>query len=164
MLHRGEAVLRKHLRRKLRTFEENQKSNIIRTTKGKRTLLLKFRQFYSAKNTRRDTHESRKPFFPKYGYSVLGLKKPHFKTKIIHFEKSHDAENCKRGPLRPFEIHAVAKFQPLETLKNLKKKQHFYIRSVAKYQKLKGGRLGTLENFRKSHNAEKRGSLIVPKK
>ena len=32
---RGEAVLRKHLRRNLRTFEENQISNIIRRTKGK---------------------------------------------------------------------------------------------------------------------------------
>ena len=42
-LHRGEAVLRKHLR----TFEENQISNIIRKTKGKRRL--KFHQFYSAK-------------------------------------------------------------------------------------------------------------------
>ena len=41
MLHRGEAVLRKHLR----TFEENQISNIIRRTKGKRTL--KFHQFYN---------------------------------------------------------------------------------------------------------------------
>ena len=41
--HRGEAVLRKHLR----TFEENQISNIIRKTKGKRRL--KFHQFYSAK-------------------------------------------------------------------------------------------------------------------
>ena len=43
--HRGEAVLRKHLRRKLRTFEENQISSIIRRTKGKRTLL-KFRELY----------------------------------------------------------------------------------------------------------------------
>ena len=41
--HRGEAVIRKHLR----TFEENQISNIIRKTKGKRRL--KFHQFYSAK-------------------------------------------------------------------------------------------------------------------
>ena len=56
--HRGEAVLRKHLR----TFEENQRSNIIRRTKNQKTL--KFHQFYSAKNTRRDTHNSRKPFFP----------------------------------------------------------------------------------------------------
>ena len=39
--HRGEAVLRKHLR----TFEENQISNIIRRTKGKRTL--KFHEFYN---------------------------------------------------------------------------------------------------------------------
>ena len=41
MVHRGEAVLRKHLR----TFEENQISNIIRKTKGKR---LKFHQFYNS--------------------------------------------------------------------------------------------------------------------
>ena len=60
--HRGEAVLRKHLRRKLRTFEETQISNIIRRAKGKRTLLLKFHQFYSAKKSRRDTHKSRKQF------------------------------------------------------------------------------------------------------
>ena len=35
----------------------------------------------------------------KIGYSVLGLRKPNFKTKIIRFEKSHNAENCKRGAL-----------------------------------------------------------------
>ena len=35
----------------------------------------------------------------KIGYSVLGLKKPNFKTKIIRFEKSHNAKNCKRGAL-----------------------------------------------------------------
>ena len=59
--HRGEAVLRKHLR----TFEENQISNIIRRTKGKRTL--KFHQFYNIqcqKICQKDTHKSRKPFFP----------------------------------------------------------------------------------------------------
>ena len=43
VLHRGEAVLRKHLR----SFE-NQINNIIRRTKGKRTMI-KFHQFYSAK-------------------------------------------------------------------------------------------------------------------
>ena len=51
-------MLRKHLRRKLRTFEETQISNIIRKAKRKRTLLLKFHQFY-AKKYRRDTHKSR---------------------------------------------------------------------------------------------------------
>ena len=35
----------------------------------------------------------------KIGYSVLGLRKPNFKTKIIRFEKSHNAENCKSGAL-----------------------------------------------------------------
>ena len=58
-IHRGEAVLRKHLQ----TFEENQKSNIIRRTKGKRTLI-KFINFTAPKSTWRDTHKSRKPFFP----------------------------------------------------------------------------------------------------
>ena len=35
----------------------------------------------------------------KIGYRVLGLRKPNFKTKIIRFQKSHNAENCKRGAL-----------------------------------------------------------------
>ena len=47
--------------------------------------------------------ESRKEKTPvlkkQIGCSVLGLGKPNFKTKIIHFEKSHNAENCKRGTL-----------------------------------------------------------------
>ena len=63
---RGEVVVRKHLRRQLRTFEETQISNIIQRAKGKRTLLLKFHQFYSAKKSRRDTHKSRKQFFSKW--------------------------------------------------------------------------------------------------
>ena len=33
----------------------------------------------------------------KIGYSVLGLRKPNFKTKIIPFEKSHNAKNCGRA-------------------------------------------------------------------
>ena len=37
--------------------------------------------------------------FKKIGYSVLALRKPNFKTKIIPFEKSHKAENCERGAL-----------------------------------------------------------------
>ena len=47
----------------------------------------------------------------KIGHSVLGLRKPNFKTKVIHFEKSHNAENCKGGPLIFFNIHSVANFQ-----------------------------------------------------
>ena len=91
---------------------------------------------------------------------MLGLKKPNFRTEIIHFEISHNAENCNK--------HSVAKFQkklkgnPLESLKNFRKKTKknenfqqshsaekserrdplgfFNSRSVAKYQnKLKGG-------------------------
>ena len=63
----------------------------------------------------------------KFGYSVLGLRKPNFKTKIIHFEISHNAENCGRGPFEIFNKHYVAKFQkkegePLESLKKFRKK------------------------------------------
>ena len=35
---------------------------------------------------------------------MLGLRKPNFKTKIIRSEKSHNAENCKRGVRGHFEI------------------------------------------------------------
>ena len=175
-------MLRKHLRRKLRTFEETQISNIIRKAKGKTLLLLKFHQFYAKnpegipinlKNNSSPTGNNRKPIFlnrkplknrklrkkfskiflmkvsgkshsaenleqcfmlakrvvssknrggfdenklekkshrknsglfkkTKIGYSVLSLKKPNFKTKIIRFEKSHNAENCKRGHFEIF--------------------------------------------------------------
>ena len=33
---------------------------------------------------------------------MLGLKKPNFKTKIIRFEKSHNAKNCRRGHFEIF--------------------------------------------------------------
>ena len=82
-------MLRKHLRRKLRTFEETQKSNIIRRAKDKRTLLLKFHQFYSAKKSRRDIHKSRnnssptgnnrKPIF----LNRIPLKKQKIEEKIF---------------------------------------------------------------------------------
>ena len=59
---------------------------------------------------------------------MLGLRKPNFETKIIPFEKSHNAENCKTEHLRFFNIHSVAKFQkkwrgthPLESSKNFRK-------------------------------------------
>ena len=48
------------------------------------------------------------PVFKKVGYSVLGLRKANFKTKIIHFENSHNAKNCK------ILFHSVAKFQKIE--------------------------------------------------
>ena len=73
--HTGEAVLRKHLRRKLRTFEETQISNIIGRAKGKRTILLKFHQFY-AKKSRRDTHKSRKQFFSNRKQQKTHLSQP----------------------------------------------------------------------------------------
>ena len=51
----------------------------------------------------------------KIGYSVPDLRKPNFNTKIISFEKSHNARNCERGgPLRFFNIHSVAKFRKIE--------------------------------------------------
>ena len=38
-------------------------------------------------------------------------KKANFETKNIHFEKSHNAENCKGWSLRVFGIQVVAKYQ-----------------------------------------------------
>ena len=91
---------------------------------------------------------------------MLGLRKPNFKTKIIHFEISHNAENCESGSFEFFNKHSAAKFrkiegEPLESLKNSRKKnkkirifnsltvpkkserrdplEFFNIRSVAKY-------------------------------
>ena len=45
---------------------------------------------------------------------MLGPRKPNFRTKMIHFEISHNAENCKRGPFEIFNNHSVAKFQKNE--------------------------------------------------
>ena len=83
-------MFRKHLRRKLRTFEENQISNIIRRTKYKRTLLLKFHQFYSAKNTRRDTHKFQKPFFPNWKKQKTHLPQP----KTLKKDKEKNVLKC----------------------------------------------------------------------
>ena len=91
---------------------------------------------------------------------MLGLR------KIIRFEKSHNAENCKRGALSDFfNIHSVAKFQKIEARLLQKKTKNenfqqslsaekserrdplefFSIRSVAKYQKMKGGIFGDMK-------------------
>ena len=72
---------------------------------------------------------------------MLGLRKHIFKTKIIHFEISHNAENCKRGP---FEI-----FLTTILLQNFKKK-------------IEGEPIGVFEKF---SNKKVRiiNSLIVPK-
>ena len=54
---------------------------------------------------------------------MLGLRKPNFKTKMIHFEKSHNAENCERGLFEIFshplccKISKSLKGDPLETEK-----------------------------------------------
>ena len=43
------------------------------------------------------------------------LRKLNFNTKIIPFEKCHNAGNCERGdPLGFCDIHSVAKFQKNE--------------------------------------------------
>ena len=70
------------------------------------------------------------------------LRKPYFNSKIIRFEKCHNAGNCERGdPLRFFNIHSVAKFQKIE-----------------------GGLFGVFNkkfSIKKMRNIN--GSLIVPK-
>ena len=109
--HRGEAVLRKHLRRKLRTFEETQISNIIRRAKGKRTLL-KFHQFYSAKKSRRipinlennssPSGNNRKPIFLNRKPLKKNRKLRKFFRNFSKFflmkvsGKSHSAENLEQ--------------------------------------------------------------------
>ena len=72
---------------------------------------------------------------------MLGLRKPNLKTKIIHFEISHNAENCKRGP---FEI-----FLTTILLQNFKKN--------------KGEPIGVFEKFSKKTKMRIFNSLIVPK-
>ena len=60
----------------------------------------------------------------KIGYSMLGLRKPNFNTKIIPFEKFHNAGKFEKGDFsRFFYIHYVAKFQKNEgdSLESLKK-------------------------------------------
>ena len=98
---------------------------------------------------------------------MLGLKKPTFRAKNTRFEKSHNAENCKKNdPLRFYNNQSVAKYQKIEggpfgdftkmskkkrkmrilnspiVPKNLKERTpwDFVTFVVAKYQnKLKGG-------------------------
>ena len=51
----------------------------------------------------------------KIGYSVLGLRKPNFRTKTIPFDKKISIpKTVKGGPFRFFNIHSVAKFQKIE--------------------------------------------------
>ena len=72
---------------------------------------------------------------------MLGLRKPNFKTKIIHFEKSHNAENCKMGALRFFNIYSAAKFQkkieggPFGDFEKTKKMKIFKFHSAQKFGK-----------------------------
>ena len=59
----------------------------------------------------------------KIGYSLLGPRKPNFKTKNIAFGNSHNAENCKGGVLDFLTSILLQKLQnqkiegkPLESL------------------------------------------------
>ena len=85
----------------------------------------------------------------KIGYSVLRLRKPSFKTKVIRFEKSHNAKNCKRDPLRFFTIHSAAKFQKkMKTLKNFRK-------PFGDFEKVPEKSLTKSRKGRESHSSEK---------
>ena len=75
----------------------------------------------------------------KIGYSVLGLRKPNFKTKSITFEKSHKAETCERGVLSDFLIFILLRY----------------------FKKIEGGPFGDFEKI--SKNMRIFNSLIVPK-
>ena len=59
---------------------------------------------------------------------MLGLRKPNLKTKIIQFEKSQNAGNCKRGHFEIFlNILFFAKFQKKKRdLKNSAKKMRIF--------------------------------------
>ena len=120
---------------------------------------------------------------------VLGLRKPNFMTKIIHFEISHNTDNCKRGPLKFFDNHSDAKFlknegEPIGVFEKFSKKTRifkshsaekserdplgfFNIRSVAKYQnKLKGGPFEDIKNFskKKVSQSRKKGRVSYSRK
>ena len=47
-------------------------------------------------------------------YRAGPLRKPNFKTQNIHFEKSYNAGNCKKGALGFLKIQFVAKYQKNE--------------------------------------------------
>ena len=74
-------MLRKHLRRRLRTFEENQISKIIRKTKRKMTLLKFHHQFYNEgirinlENHSSPTGNSKKPIVLNRKHLFFFLKK-----------------------------------------------------------------------------------------
>ena len=90
---------------------------------------------------------------------MLGLRKPNFKTKIIRFQKSHNARNCKRGALSDFfNIHSVAKFQKIEARleKFCKKKQKMRIsNSLIVLKNLKEGTIWDFFTFVLLQNTKK---------
>ena len=78
----------------------------------------------------------------KTGYSGLVLRKPNFKTQIIPVEKSHNDENCERGPLRLFNIILLQNFKKTEG-------RPFGVFRIIFEIKTKN------EKFEQSHSAEK---------
>ena len=61
------------------------------------------------------SHRKRTCHLKKSDITCWAWEKPNFETKIIPLEKSHNAENCKKGgPLGFLNIHSVAKFQKIE--------------------------------------------------
>ena len=95
------------------------------------------------KQIRRKSHRRKRRSLKNADIACGPEKNLSLRQKNTHFEKSHNAENCKSGdPLR-----------------------FFIIRFVAKYQKIRRGPLWDIEKFSKiSLKDKKRGSLIVPKK
>ena len=63
------------------------------------SFLVKIERGFDENKLEKSRRMEKTPVFKKIGHRVLGKRKPNFKTKIIHFESSHNAENCKkRGP------------------------------------------------------------------
>ena len=92
-------MFRKHLRTKLRIFQEKTKyAKSYGEPKVKGQRLLKLHQFYSAKNTRRDTHQTRNPFFPNWKQKKHLSRHKTF-PKNLYFRKN-SAEN----PDEPFML------------------------------------------------------------
>ena len=77
---------------------------------------------------------------------MLGLRKPNFKRKIIHFEKSHNTENCEET--RMGTVPKKNRMGTLETLKTFRKKTKIEnFNSLIVPKNLKGGTLWDFLTF-----------------
>ena len=68
---RGEAVIRKHLRRKLRSFEEKTIKHYHTENQGQKDI--EIYQFYSAKKYPKGTHQARELFFTIWRQQKINL-------------------------------------------------------------------------------------------